>query len=302
VGLRLSITWSCRGESPASDYSAACASTARGARPRRAADLPRAVQLSGGRNLLKGVRSSRRRHCLHPGQAHEPRKILGAAAPQTERSFGEARSVAATLESSFTSLLAGHERAALAERRFRFSGSSRSCGMCGRTSSSRRIRSGTARKIATSGARRVARISATSITNFLCAEGPAGGTASHGLADRGPERPQEAVLQPAITAAAAGGEPLVLAGHGADAVFGGCLGTVLSSFGTTRSAPARCARELYTYTRYKRMPASGSDAGRRGIYGEDSGAPPTQICILARMAFRNSTVLKSTSRPRASAR
>ncbi|MGH8131535.1 MAG: asparagine synthetase B family protein [Steroidobacteraceae bacterium] len=75
---------------------------------------------------------------------------------------------------------------------------------------------------------------------------------------------EEAVLQPEITALACASERLVLAGHGADAVFGGMPRHRILWLRDRSPPPLRDALcELFVYTRYKRPPKTW--LGRRLI-------------------------------------
>jgi len=234
-----------------------------------------------GRSLLKGVRSLSQASLLRiQGGRTSLEKFWTPARRKPERSFGEtATALRATLETSFTSLLAGHSSAALL-----LSGGFDSAALLALV---RHVRPDL--KLSTytighsvedrdiQGARRVAAHFGCEHHEFfyalkdLPAELPRMVWLTEDLSGR-----EEAILQPAITAAAAGGERLVLAGHGADAVFGGMPRHRILWLRDHAPPPLRGALcELYTYTRYKRMPASwlGRQLVRQAYHG-DLPVPP----------------------------
>lgn len=90
---------------------------------------------------------------------------------------------------------------------------------------------------------------------------------------------EEAVLQPAITAIAASKERMILAGHGADAAFGGMPRHRILWMRDRAPPPLRGALcELYIFTRYKRMPRTW--LGRQLVaraYRGDLPEPPQLI-------------------------
>lgn len=90
---------------------------------------------------------------------------------------------------------------------------------------------------------------------------------------------EEALLQPSITSVAAREEHAILAGHGADAIFGGMPRHRILWMRDRAPPPLRGALcELYVYTRYKRMPSSW--LGRKLVeraYRGDLPDPPRVI-------------------------
>lgn len=234
-----------------------------------------------GRSLLKGVRSLSQASLLRIQDGRTSlEKFWTPARRKPERSFQEtAKALRATLETSFASLLAGHDRAALL-----LSGGFDSAALLALV---RHVRPDL--KLSTytighgpedrdiQGARRVAAHFGCEHHEFiyalkdLPAELPRMVWLTEDLSGR-----EEAILQPAITAAAAGGERLVLAGHGADAVFGGMPRHRILWLRDHSPPPLRGALcELYTYTRYKRMPASwlGRQLVKQAYHG-DLPSPP----------------------------
>jgi asparagine synthase (glutamine-hydrolysing) len=234
-----------------------------------------------GRSLLKGVRSLSQAGLLTiaAGRA-EPGKFWKPERRKPSMSFGAAaKALRSTLESSFASVLAGHDRAALL-----LSGGFDSAALLALV---RHVRPDLALSSYTighgpedrdiQGARRVAAHFGCEHHEYfydlkdLPAELPRMVGMTEDLSGR-----EEAILQPAITAAAAGGERFVLAGHGADAVFGGMPRHRVLWLRDHAPPPLRGALcELYTYTRFKRMPASwlGRQLVQRAYKG-DLPAPP----------------------------
>jgi len=215
-----------------------------------------------GRSLLKHVRSISQAALLRirDGRA-SPDAFWRPARRKPAHGFREtAKALRATLETAFASSLAGHERAALL-----LSGGFDSAALLALV---RHVRPDLALSTYTighgsedadiQGARRVAAFFGTvhhehiySVSD-LAADLPRMVWLTEDLSGR-----EEAVLQPVITAAAAGTGGLVLAGHGADAVFGGMPRHRVLWLRDHAPPPLRGALcELYTYTRFKRMPSS----------------------------------------------
>jgi asparagine synthase (glutamine-hydrolysing) len=237
-----------------------------------------------GRSLLKGVKPLSQASILRIRDGRTSlEKFWTPLRRQATVTFdAAARLLRGTLESSFASLLAGHDRASLL-----LSGGFDSAALLALV---RHVRPDL--RLATYtighgpddadilGARRVA-------AHF----GSEHHEQFHALGDLPAELPRmvwltedlsgrdEAILQQAITAAAAKDGSLVLAGHGADAVFGGMPRHRILWLRDHAMPPLRGALcELYTYTRFKRMPASwlGRQLVKRAYHG-DLPAPPRLI-------------------------
>ena len=215
-----------------------------------------------GRSLLKSVRSISQAALLRirDGRADLDR-FWKPERRKPERGFeATAKALRATLEGAFTSVLSGHDSAALL-----LSGGFDSAALLALV---RQVRPDL--KLSTwtighgeddadiQGARRVAAHFGTEHHEryYALQDLPAELARMVWLTEDLSGR-EEAILQPAITAAAASGERLVLAGHGADAVFGGMPRHRILWLRDHAPPPLRGALcELYTYTRFKRMPAS----------------------------------------------
>jgi asparagine synthase (glutamine-hydrolysing) len=229
-----------------------------------------------GRSLLKGVRPLSQASLLHvSGGRTRLGKFWQPVRRRTGRSFeASAKELRATLESALASALAGRDRAALL-----LSGGFDSAALL---ALSRHVRPDIKLSTYTIGHGpadadiRGARCAAEQFgtehherfysPDDLAADLPGMVWRTEDLSGR-----EEAVLQPAITAAAADGENVVLAGHGADGVFGGMPRHRILWLRDHAPPPLRGALwELYTYTRFKRMPASwlGRQLVRRAYRGD----------------------------------
>jgi asparagine synthase (glutamine-hydrolysing) len=237
-----------------------------------------------GRSLLKGVKPLAQAAVLNVRDGHA--SVDRFWTPQRrhpERSFAEsARALRATLETAFTGQLAGYERAGLL-----LSGGFDSAALLGLV---RRVRPDLEVSTYTVGhsagdpdilgARNVAAHFGTEHHEHfyslkdLPADLPRMVWQTEDLSGR-----EEALLQPAITAVAARRERMILAGHGADAVFGGMPRHRILWMRDRAPPPLRGALcELYVYTRYKRMPRSW--LGRQLVaraYRGDLPEPPRVI-------------------------
>ena len=237
-----------------------------------------------GRSLLKGVRSLSQAALLRIRDARATLdRFWKPERRRPRRGFeATAKALRATLEAAFASALSGHERAALL-----LSGGFDSAALLALV---RQVRPDLELSTWTighgeddadiQGARRVAAHFGTAHHEHyyalpdLPAELPRMVWMTEDLSGR-----EEAILQPSITAAAAGGERLVLAGHGADAVFGGMPRHRILWLRDHAPPPLRGALcELYTYTRFKRMPGSwlGRQLVKRAYHG-DLPAPPQVV-------------------------